>query len=82
VKYWIFILILPLFLSLPIDIESEFKKPHSIKKSALTQNEIQLIKGIGPQLSSDIVNTNKKLANIKGIGEKRLDYLKKYIIEN
>jgi len=52
-----------------------------LKLSNLTQKEIQLIKGIGPVLSKEIITSKKPLKEIKGIGEYRFDYLSHYIEE-
>jgi hypothetical protein len=52
-----------------------------LKRSDLSSKEIQLIKGIGPVLSREIIISKKPLKEIKGIGEYRLKHLSYYIEE-
>jgi hypothetical protein len=82
VKHSFFIIILAFLI--PWTSQKVSKKlplPKPVKRSELSQIEIQLIKGIGPKLSSDIMQTREPLTEIHGIGEVRLSYLQHYISE-
>jgi hypothetical protein len=56
-------------------------KPRLKNKNSLTNMELQLIKGVGPVLSSDILKSSVPLREVRGVGEVRFKYLSQYISE-
>lgn len=62
--------------------QPEIKPSYKLKRSELTVESLQLVKGIGPVFARNIINSNGPLIHVKGIGEKRSQYLYQYYIED
>src|SRR5271165_2694132 len=86
---WLFFVSLLVVLCLPVSAFAKKKPPaHPINLNTASAAELQEVPGIGPSTAQKILDTRKSygsfksvddLLSIKGIGQKRLDKMRKYL---